>query len=260
MNNKSENLESFILKNIVHPLFKPVVIYATFAAIFIANIIIYLLSENFYLAYFYGEDKITEWVTFFGFFCGSLLGFAILLFQREQMNRWTVVYLFGLSFFLFVCAGEEISWGQRIFGFATPEGFVELNQQQEFNIHNLKVEFIHPRDIIGIFNYLWGIVLPVGFFYKAKNSTWRRYIFSPVAAVCFLWAEFLNFIAKPLVTYLGPGMEKVTVELIINQSDEMVEMFWGLSAFVGMLSIYAAWSNFSSQQKMTAAQAVSSPL
>ena len=34
-------------------------------------------------------------------------------------------------------AGEEISWGQRIFGFATPEFLLPLNQQQEFNVHNI---------------------------------------------------------------------------------------------------------------------------
>ena len=34
-------------------------------------------------------------------------------------------------------AGEEISWGQRIFGFATPEFLVPLNEQREFNVHNM---------------------------------------------------------------------------------------------------------------------------
>ena len=34
-------------------------------------------------------------------------------------------------------AEEEISWGQRIFGFATPEFLLPLNYQKEFNVHNL---------------------------------------------------------------------------------------------------------------------------
>ena len=49
MNNKSENLESFIAKNIVHPLFKPVVIYTTFAAVFIVNIIHFIGVNPFYM-------------------------------------------------------------------------------------------------------------------------------------------------------------------------------------------------------------------
>lgn len=38
---------------------------------------------------------------------------------------------------MFFCAGEEISWGQRIFGFATPEGFEEINKQDELTLHNI---------------------------------------------------------------------------------------------------------------------------
>ena len=34
-------------------------------------------------------------------------------------------------------AGEEISWGQRIFGFATPDFLLPLNHQKEFNVHNI---------------------------------------------------------------------------------------------------------------------------
>ena len=36
-------------------------------------------------------------------------------------------------------AGEEISWGQRIFGFATPDFLLPLNQQGEFNVHNISL-------------------------------------------------------------------------------------------------------------------------
>ena len=34
-------------------------------------------------------------------------------------------------------AGEEISWGQRIFEFATPDFLMPLNEQKEFNVHNI---------------------------------------------------------------------------------------------------------------------------
>ncbi len=36
-------------------------------------------------------------------------------------------------------AGEEISWGQRILGFATPDFLLNLNAQGEFNLHNIKI-------------------------------------------------------------------------------------------------------------------------
>lgn len=49
-----------------------------------------------------------------------------------------VVYLL-LAVLMFICAGEEISWGQRIFGWGTPEGWSEMNAQAETNLHNLTV-------------------------------------------------------------------------------------------------------------------------
>ena len=47
------------------------------------------------------------------------------------------VYFILLSFLFFICFGEEISWGQRIFGWETPQALREINAQNETNLHNL---------------------------------------------------------------------------------------------------------------------------
>ena len=38
---------------------------------------------------------------------------------------------------LFVAAGEELSWGQRLLGLQTPPALQEINAQDEINLHNL---------------------------------------------------------------------------------------------------------------------------
>jgi hypothetical protein len=48
----------------------------------------------------------------------------------------------GVLFFLFACccllaAGEEISWGQRVLGFGTPEELALVNGQDELNVHDV---------------------------------------------------------------------------------------------------------------------------
>jgi hypothetical protein len=43
----------------------------------------------------------------------------------------------ALGLLLFFVAMEEISWGQTLFGFATPEGWARINHQHETSIHNL---------------------------------------------------------------------------------------------------------------------------
>ena len=53
-------------------------------------------------------------------------------------TRKNIFYL-GLSLLFFVAFGEEISWGQTIFGWETPEAFREINAQGETNLHNIPI-------------------------------------------------------------------------------------------------------------------------
>ncbi len=68
-----------------------------------------------------------------------LLGAATALFGGVTVlsagpRRWPAGCLAGGSL---LWLGEEISWGQRIFGWRTPAGWASLNLQQETNLHNL---------------------------------------------------------------------------------------------------------------------------
>lgn len=69
--------------------------------------------------------------------------------------------LLGLSVAFFVGAGEEVSWGQRLVGFATPESLEAVNRQDEFNVHNVRSV---GRAVELFFALLWGtlaVVVPV---------------------------------------------------------------------------------------------------
>lgn len=56
-------------------------------------------------------------------------------------------YFLCLAFLFVFAFGEEISWGQRIFNYATPEAIKEINAQGEFNLHNIQV--FHGRNAEG---------------------------------------------------------------------------------------------------------------
>ena len=68
------------------------------------------------------------------------------IFQQALKARTTanihwfklLVYL-GLAMLYFFGAGEEISWGQRIFNIPEPENLPIENVQEELNVHNLAV-------------------------------------------------------------------------------------------------------------------------
>ncbi len=80
------------------------------------------------------EDGPFEQFTAYAFFAAGVVG--LLACWRSGRARRTVPLLLMTAFF-FVAAGEEISWGQRIWGFASPELVKQYNVQGETNIHNM---------------------------------------------------------------------------------------------------------------------------
>jgi hypothetical protein len=54
---------------------------------------------------------------------------------------------------------EEISWGQRIIGFETPETLVRINTQDEFNVHN-----IFTMELIGSYKIVAAVLFAISCF------------------------------------------------------------------------------------------------
>ena len=85
------------------------------------------------------EDGVVEWSQFILLVLLVALYAHIALLLWRADRRWLAA-LYGLAAIgsLFI-AGEEISWGQRVLGFATPEGLEEVNDQGETNVHNIGI-------------------------------------------------------------------------------------------------------------------------
>lgn len=63
--------------------------------------------------------------------------------RSTKRNTWFLL----LAVLLFLWCGEEVSWGQRFFGWSTPSFISPLSVQNETNLHNL--ELFNPRDSHG---------------------------------------------------------------------------------------------------------------
>ena len=81
------------------------------------------------------EDGPVEWIGFASFLAASVLA-LVAAWQLRAVHRPAVAAA-ALAAVLFFAAGEEISWGQRIFEVDTPEVLVDGNEQDELNLHNL---------------------------------------------------------------------------------------------------------------------------
>lgn len=83
------------------------------------------------------EDSLLEWSQFAAYAAAAAL--AIMCWRaltRAGNHRGALAYLLFALGCLFV-AGEEISWGQRIFGWGTPAALEHVNNQRETTVHNM---------------------------------------------------------------------------------------------------------------------------
>ncbi len=84
------------------------------------------------------ENNIVEQLTFVSLLIGSLQGLYLAWWtkvKKKELFVWSFYALFSLG--LLLIAMEEISWGQQIFKFQTPDFIKAINDQEEFTIRVL---------------------------------------------------------------------------------------------------------------------------
>lgn len=173
------------------------------------------------------ENGLFEWVQFFCYILSAIVGFLNFKILRGQsrlvVQRYLIVlFILGCS----LIAMEEISWGQHIFHWTTPQNLSEINAQNETNLHNLN--FIQINNIqvkafiavalFGSFSWLfkrnsgklsirdlltteWFIssyFLPIAFFYIQLLYIWghgneHQETFETVLSFGFLSIALINY-------------------------------------------------------------------
>lgn len=89
------------------------------------------------------EDGVIEWATVAAFLGAAALhaAHARRTWRRRPAPPWLErVARVSIGLFCVFVAGEEISWGQRLFAFKPPDAFLERNYQQELNVHNVLMD------------------------------------------------------------------------------------------------------------------------
>ena len=81
-----------------------------------------------------GEGPL-EWIQFAEYALSSLISFLIYINTKKKRSLNSLIWL-AISASCFFIAAEEISWGERIFGYSI-ESLAELSIQGETNLHNL---------------------------------------------------------------------------------------------------------------------------
>ncbi len=189
----------------------------------IAGVSIYFISlyyiDPMYLRSLRYEDGLLENIE-----VGLLLfssGMFVYLAARRSPS-WLWYALFGVFFFFM--AGEEISWGQRIFSLALPDLFLKYNVQNEITIHNLNGLHQYSQELGSLLVII--VCCTVPFLYRhslyARRffDTWSVPIYPSAAVGVMIFSLFFMVI---------PGM---VIEGHGHEMDEVGELWMDVSFFV----------------------------
>lgn len=94
-----------------------------------------------------------------------------------------------LAVLFFVMCGEELSWGQRVFGFETPQSLRGLNVQNELNLHNMYGHFFDHAFVLCFF--IWGCVLPCLYALSTVARQLLRAVSLPIPSIGLAGAMLL---------------------------------------------------------------------
>jgi hypothetical protein len=109
-----------------------------------------------------GETGFVELITVFFALYGAWTAVRIVI-ERDRLPKRALALWYGLfALGLFVLAGEEVSWGQSLFGWQTPESYAAINRQQETNLHNLhSMAESLPKGMLVLAALVGGVVWPL---------------------------------------------------------------------------------------------------
>ena len=183
--------------------------YGILAVIVLLGLYLGLSDDVYFDVNYAQEDGPVEWGTaimLFAIFVLSL--YHLIKFWTTKKLLWKVGTFLFVVLFLFA-AGEEISWGQRIFGVESNEFFIENNAQGETNLHNLvvgekKINKIIFSQLLFLVMFLYLIITPILF----RKYKWFKNLANTFAVPIVKWHHTIAFLVITILVALNPASRK----------------------------------------------------
>lgn len=199
---------------------------------------LYILTE---------EDGLIENIGAIGFFLTSAT--FIYIFYKCKKGQFVFfgklsqrnIYFGLLGLLFFFAAGEEISWGQRIFGWETPEKITAINAQNETNLHNLWIVqatnpdgsrksfvelLINPSRLFSMFWLLFCVLVPISYKFSKRAKSFIDYLGLPLTPLWIGGLFLANFFVFNIANSLYAHSES------FNRLNEVKETFYALIFFL----------------------------
>ena len=172
------------------PLYTKASVYcAVFSFLSIVPLSVLLVfSADAYYLYLLREDSLVESTTAVLLFLTGLVLFAVVVMERRGGGaaiRWP--YLLGALAFVWA-AGEEINWGQRIFGFESPSFLLNINSSGQLNLHRIDLfdRVIANDTSLFVGAVLFLIVVTMAAFFARESSFFGVPLPSMLLILCLL--------------------------------------------------------------------------
>jgi hypothetical protein len=147
--------------------------FYVFLAIVVAiGLMIAAYDEGLYRNTYVVEDGVLEYFTALMLFTVAVICFTRILRDRHAHTKAFVLTNAFIVLLMVFGAGEEVSWGQRIFNVESSEFFLENNRQFETNLHNMSVNGVNINKLIfgkmlALFLVMFYLILPWVYLKKA---------------------------------------------------------------------------------------------
>ncbi len=127
--------------------------------IILAQVVIELTVREEYLPGLHSEEGPHELLQWLILIPAILLSaYLIKIAPNKYIRGWGLLALIGSAYVF----GEELSWGQHIFEWSTPDYWLHVNDQQETNLHNTSSWLDQkPRLILEIGVIMCGLIIPL---------------------------------------------------------------------------------------------------
>ena len=156
------------------------------------------------------EDRVAEWLTVLVYLAAAGVAVRVAVALRRRARLPAALYLL-LAVGLVLVAGEEVSWGQRLLGFAGPPELVAQNHQGEANVHNLLGRYALHAVYIAVGLYGAGLARLLVPRVPGLRDHPHLYAPAPVLAGWFACAPayyvYVDYVNPLVVRALGPSVD-----------------------------------------------------
>lgn len=207
----------------------------------VAMVLTSLASDQAFGAWFKRKEGPIEWATVVVLLPAMAAGVAVWRRRHALPTRWLGWWMGLVGLGSLYYAGEEISWGQQIFQWETPEFLAERNRQNETNLHNLigaGVFEVLPRNLLEQWILWGGVMLPLA-------DRWRGIIRSPRSWSYWFWPTWccLPTALLAILIRVPDRVDRLTGKQLAMLRDlrlsEPQEYYFALFLMMYLLSVWA---------------------